>query len=98
VYRERNALQEHSFRGMIDHGARDINSGRKTIIGPARHHQRKTAQLDQSLETAHKRVDKKAEAVKVQQDKGVASTSTGHGKRLVQVPVEKGRKNWQSGC
>ena len=84
VYRERNEIQEHRFKGMIDHGALDINYGRKTIIGPDRHHQRKQAQLDQSLETAHKRVDKKAEAVKAQQDKVAESASKGHGKRLEQ--------------
>src|SRR6266850_5474853 len=69
---------------MIDHGALDINYGRKTIIGPDRHHQRKTEQLAQSLETAHKRVDKKAEAVKGQQAKVVESASKGHDKRLEQ--------------
>ena len=60
VYRERNEIQEHSFKRMIDHGALNINYGRKTILGPDRHHQRKPEQLEQSLETAHKRVDKKA--------------------------------------
>jgi hypothetical protein len=84
VYRERNEIQEHSFKGMIDHGALDINDGRKTVIGPDRHHQRKTEQLAQSLETAHKRVDKRAEAVKVQQAKVVESESKGHDKRLEQ--------------
>jgi hypothetical protein len=84
VYRERNAIQEHSFKGMIDHGGLDINYGRKTIRGPDRHHQRKQEQLEQSLETAHKRVDKKAEAVKAQQDKVAESESKGHGKRLEQ--------------
>ena len=84
VYRERNEIQEHSFKGMIDHGALDINYGRKTVIGPDRHHQRKTEQLAQSLETAHKRVDKRAEAVKVQQAKVVESESKGHGTRLDQ--------------
>jgi hypothetical protein len=84
VYRERNEIQEHSFKGMIDHGALDINYGRKTVIGPDRHHQRKTEQLAQSLETAHKRVDKRAEAVKVQQAKVVESESKGHDKRLEQ--------------
>jgi len=84
VYRERNEIQEHSFKGMIDHGGLDINYGRKTIIGPDRHHQRKQEQLEQSLETAHKRVDKKAEAVKAQQDKVAEATSKGHGKRLEQ--------------
>jgi hypothetical protein len=84
VYRERNEIQEHSFKGMIDHGALDINYGRKTIIGPDRHHQRKTEQLAQSLETAHQRVNKKAEAVKGQQAKVVESASKGHDKRLEQ--------------
>jgi len=45
VYRERNAIQELSFKGMIDHGGLDINHGRKIILGPDRHHQRKQAQL-----------------------------------------------------
>ena len=84
VYRERNERQEHRFKDMIDHGALDINYGRKTIIGADRHHQRKQAQLDQSLETAHKRVDKKAEALKAQQAKVAESESKGHGKRLEQ--------------
>ena len=84
VYRERNEIQEHSFKGMIDHGALNINYGRKTILGADRHHQRKQAQLDQSLETAHKRVDKKAAALKAQQDKVAESESKGHGTRLEQ--------------
>jgi hypothetical protein len=84
VYRERNEIQEHSFKRMIDHGGLDINYGRKTILGPDRHHQRQAEQLAQSLETAHKRVDKKAEAVKAQQEKVAESTSKGHGKRLEQ--------------
>lgn len=54
------------------------------IRGPDRHHQCKKEQLDQSLETAHKRVDKKAEAVKAQQDKVAESEAKGHGKRLEQ--------------
>jgi hypothetical protein len=84
VYRERNEIQEHRFKDMIDHGALDINYGRKKIIGVDRHHQRKKAQLDQSLETAHKQVDKKAETLKAQQVKVAESTSKGHGKRLEQ--------------
>src|SRR5712664_2045868 len=84
VYRERNAIQELSFKGMIDHGGLDINYGRKTILGPDRHHQRKQAQLAQSLETAHTRVAKKAEVVTTQQDKVAQSEAKGHGKRLEQ--------------
>jgi hypothetical protein len=84
VYRERNEIQELSFKGMIDHGGLDINFGRKTILGPDRHHQRKQAHLDQSLETVHKRVDKKAEAVTTQQAKVAESEAKGHGTRLEQ--------------
>jgi len=84
VYRERNEIQELSFKGMIDHGGLDINYGRKTILGPDRHHQRKQAQLAQSLETAHTRVDKKAEVVTTQQDKVAQAEAKGHGKRLEQ--------------
>jgi len=84
VYRERNEIQEHSCKCMIDHGGLDINYGRKTILGPDRHHQRQAEQLEQSLETAHKRVDKKTEAVKAQQDKVAESSAKGHGKRLEQ--------------
>ena len=84
VYRERNAVQELSFKGMIDHGGLDINYGRKTILGPDRHHQRKQAQLAQALETAQERVDKKAEAVTAQQAKVAESETKGHGRRLAQ--------------
>jgi len=84
VYRARNEIQEHRFKDMIDHGALEINYGRKKILGADRHHQRKQVHLDQSLETAHKRVDKKAEALKAQQDKVAESEAKGHGKRLEQ--------------
>lgn len=84
VYRERNEIQELSFKGMIDHGGLDINHGRKTILGPDRHHQRKQDQLEASLQIAQKRVDKKAEAVSIQQDKVAESEAKGHGTRLEQ--------------
>ena len=84
VYRERNAMQELSFKGMIDHGGLDINHGRKTRLGPDRHHQRKQDQLEASLETAHERVAKKAEAVTSQQAKVAEAEATGHGRRLEQ--------------
>jgi hypothetical protein len=84
VYRERNAIQELSFKGMIDHGGLNINYGRKTILGPDRHHQRKQDQLDASLQSAQKRVDKKSEAVSAQLAKVVESAAKGHGTRLEQ--------------
>src|SRR5882724_9421436 len=77
-------MQEHSFKSMIDHGGLDLHYGRTTIRGPDRHHQRQAEPRAQSLETAHKRVDKQAEAVKAHQDKVAESTSQGHGKRLEQ--------------
>jgi hypothetical protein len=84
VSRERNEIQEHRFKDMIDHGALNINYGRKKMLGADRHQQRKQAHLDQSLETAHKRMDKKAAALKAQQDKVAESASKGHGTRLEQ--------------
>jgi hypothetical protein len=84
VYRERNAIQELSFKGMIDHGGLDINYGRKTILGPDRHHLRKQDHLEASLETAHERVTKKAEAVTSQQAKVEESEAKRHGRRLEQ--------------
>src|SRR5467141_529796 len=84
VYRERNAIQELSFKSMIAHGGLDINYGRKTILGPDRHHQRKQEHLAASLETAHERVSKKEKALKSQQAKVAASEAKGHGRRLEQ--------------
>src|SRR5262249_56160625 len=63
VYRERNEIQEHSFKRMIDHGALNTNYGRKKLVGPDRHQQRQRAQLEQALVGAHKRVATKTEAV-----------------------------------
>ena len=84
VYRERNAMQALSVKSMLDHGGLDSTHGRKTIRGPDRHPQRKKAHLEASLETAHKRVDKKAEALSVPQDKGAESKAQGPGVRLEQ--------------
>jgi chromosome segregation ATPase len=81
---ERNAIQELSFKSMIDHGGLDINHGRKTIMGPDRHHQRKQEQLEESLEAARARVNKKEEALKSQQAKVAESEAKGHGRRLEQ--------------
>jgi len=94
VYRERNEIQELSFKRMNDHGALKTNYGRKTILGPDRHQQRKREKLEQSLEVAQQRVDKKTLALKAQQDKVAQAESQGHGTRLDQrkralVVVEK---------
>jgi len=84
VYRTRSEIQENSFKRMIDHGALNTNYGRKKIVGADRHQQRAREKLEQSLATAQKRVDKKAEAVKAKQDQVAMSESKGHGKRLAQ--------------
>jgi hypothetical protein len=84
VYRERTELQENSFKRMIDHGALNINYGRKKSVGPDRHHQRAEAKLQASLESAQARLEKKTEALKAQQDKVAESEAKGHGQRLEQ--------------
>ncbi len=84
VYRERNEIQENSFKRMIEHGALKTNYGRKKIIGPDRHHQRKKQALDQALQATDQKLNKKAEQRKGQQEKVAESLDKGHGKRLEQ--------------
>jgi hypothetical protein len=84
VYRARTEVQENSFKRMIDHGALKTNYGRKKVVGPDRHQQRKSEKLNQALAAAHQRVDKQAEALKAKQAQVAASASKGHGKRLAQ--------------
>jgi hypothetical protein len=84
LYRARNEIQENGFKRMIDHGALNINYGRKTIVGPDRHQQRAREQLEQSLAATQQRVSKKTGAVQAQQAKVAESVSKGHGKRLEQ--------------
>jgi len=84
VYRERNELQENSFKRMKDHGALATNYGRKIIVGPDRHQQRKRDKLEQSLNKATERVDNRAKGLEEQQAKVAESEAKGHGKRLEQ--------------
>jgi len=84
VYRARTELQDNSFKRMMAHGTLNINYGHKTRVGPDRHQQRAREQLEQSLESARKRVDKKAEAVQIKQAQMAESDAKGHGKRLAQ--------------
>ena len=84
VYRERTEIQDNSFKRMIDHGALDINYGRKKVVGPDRHQQRKREQLKASVETAQHRVAKKGDALHEQLAKVEESKAKGHGKRLEQ--------------
>ncbi len=84
LYRERTERQENSFKRMIAHGALETNYGRKKIVGPDRHQQRKREDLEASLETAQQRVANKVEALQAQQAKVTESKAQGHGKRLEQ--------------
>jgi hypothetical protein len=84
VYRERTEIQENSFKRMIDHGALNINYGRKKIVSPDRHQQRASLKLQASLESVQKRLEKTTEALKAQQEKVAESETKGHGKRLEQ--------------
>ena len=83
-YRERNEIQENSFKYMIDHGALNTNYGRKKSLGPDRHQQRAREQLDQAVQAVQQRVDKQASQVKTPQDKVAESARKGHHKRLEQ--------------
>jgi hypothetical protein len=84
LYRERTEIQENSFKRMIDHGALETNYGRKKIVGPDRHQQRKREDLEASVETAQQRVANKVEALHEHQAKVAESKAKGHGKRLEQ--------------
>ena len=101
VYRKRHEMQEHRCKRMNDHGALKTNDGRKKMVGPDRHQPRTREQRDQSLEAAHQRVDKKAEALKAPQGKMAEAEATGPGNRLEQrqralVVVEKDLKDAQN--
>ena len=64
AYRERIEIQENSFKRMIDHGALDINYGRKKLVGPNLHQQRKRADLETSVESAQQRPGNKTNALR----------------------------------
>src|SRR6266567_5739804 len=50
VYRERNEMQEKSFKRMIAHGALNVNYGIKKIIGPDRHQMRAREEVKKAVE------------------------------------------------
>jgi len=91
LYRERTEIQENSFKRMIAHGALDINYGRKKIVGPDRHQQRKRETLEASLQSAQQRMTKKVKALDEQQAKVQESEAKGHGQRLAQRQHALGR-------
>lgn len=66
IYRNRTEIQENSFKGMIAHGALNINSGTKKIWGQDRTHQRKLDKINykvDSLKTKEKKQDEKIQAL-----------------------------------
>ena len=72
VYRERNERQEHSFKRMIDYGALNTNYGRKKDYRTRTDISNVCARRSRShSEACQKRVDKKTEERKAQQDKVV---------------------------
>ncbi len=84
VYRARNELQENRFKRMIAHGALNTNYGRKLLIGPDRHQQRKKEALAEVLQNTQQKQDQKAALIEHQQQKVSDSQAKGHGKRLEQ--------------
>ena len=84
VYRARTEIQENAFKRMIDHGALDINVGRKTVLGPDRHQQRAEAKVRETLETARLRVATRSIELEAKREQVTQSQARGHGKRLEQ--------------
>lgn len=84
VYRNRNDVQENSFKRMIEHGALNINYGIKRVVGPDRHQLRAQEKMEEALSSQHQRVAKKEEHLKVQQEKVAESKTKGHTTRLKQ--------------
>ena len=84
VYRARTELQENAFKRMIEHGALDINVGRKTILSSDRHQQRAEAKVREALETARHRVAKRRLELESKREQVSQSEARGHGKRLEQ--------------
>jgi len=84
MYRARTELQENAFKRMIEHGALDINAGRKTILGPDRHQQRAEAKVRDSLESVSHRVAKKSLELEAKREWVAESEAKGHVKRLEQ--------------
>lgn len=84
MYRARTELQENAFKRMIEHGALDINAGRKTILGPDRHQQRAEAKVRDSLASVSRRVAKKSLELEAKRELVAESEAKGHVKRLEQ--------------
>ncbi len=84
IYRQRNELQENSFKRMIAHGALNINYGTKKVLGPDRHQQRAQDKLKIRIQKAQPGTDKKEKAITKQLKKVEESEEKEHGRRLSQ--------------
>jgi hypothetical protein len=84
IYRARTEIQENAFKRMIEHGALDINAGRKTSLSPDRHQQRAEAKTRDSLESARLRVAEKSLELEAKRKLVAESEAKGHVKRLEQ--------------
>ena len=82
TYRARTDIQENAFKRMIDHGALDINVGRKTVLGPDRHQQRAEAKVRESLETARRRVAKRSMELEAKREQVMSKDSPFLSQRL----------------
>src|SRR5712692_59843 len=91
LYRARTAVQEHSFKRMIEHGALNCNYGTKKVLGPDRHQRRARQVLEEAQAAAQHKVGKKAAAVQAQAEKIIQSQSQGHTRRLAQSEEALGR-------
>ena len=84
VYRQRNEIQENSFKRMKAHGALEVNYGIKKIEGPDRHQERAKAKVTKKKAAASLKREKKVQLVEEQEQKVFESIERGHGKRLEQ--------------
>jgi hypothetical protein len=84
TYSQRAEIQENSFKRMIEHGALNINYGTKKIMGPDRHQERAKAKAEDALTATRKKIEKKENLLREQQEKVMESEEKGHGKRLLQ--------------
>jgi hypothetical protein len=84
VYRDRNEIQEKSFKRMIAHEALNVNYGIKKIEWPDRHQQRAKEAVEKSIEVISGRVEKTVKYVDQQRKKVLESKEHEHGIRLVQ--------------
>lgn len=78
IYRNRTEIQENTIKDMKNHGALDINYGRRTISGPDRTHQRKIDKIDGRIDKQKVRLSKAQQDIVEQDRKVTQSILRGH--------------------